>query len=79
MPIGEVQKVDPQPAPPAPTVHSGASLIPPQNWMLNVPRGVRATLIITGADVRPEDLKRLKSQIDFLVDAFSDNDEGDKD
>lgn len=51
---------------------AGPSLIPPQNWVLSVPRGVKAQLVITGTDVKPEDLKRLKAQIDFLVDSFSD-------
>ena len=47
-------------------------MIPTQNWVLSVPRGVKAQLTITGADVKPEDLKRLKSQIDFLVDSLND-------
>jgi hypothetical protein len=55
---------------------AGASLIPPQNWVLSVKRGVKATLLISGTDVKPEDLKRLKAQIDFLVDSFSDEEEG---
>lgn len=48
--------------------------LPPMNWVLSVPRGVRAQLIITG-NVRADDLKRLKAQIDFLADSLTDTDE----
>jgi hypothetical protein len=44
--------------------------LPAMNWVLSVPRGVRAQLIITG-DVKAEDLKRLKTQIDFLIDSLA--------
>lgn len=47
--------------------------LPPMNWVLSVPRGVRAQLIITG-NVRADDLKRLKAQLDFLVDSLDDPD-----
>lgn len=46
------------------------STIPPQNWVLSVPRGVRAELKIVGQDVQPQDLERLKEQIDFLRNSF---------
>lgn len=47
-----------------------AGAIPPQNWVLSVPRGVRAELKIVGQDVQPQDLERLKEQIDFLRNSF---------
>jgi len=46
------------------------STIPLQNWVLSVPRGVRAELRIVGQDVQPQDLERLKEQIDFLRNSF---------
>lgn len=49
--------------------------LPPMNWVLSVPRGVRAQLIITG-NVRADDLKRLKAQVDFLMDSLDDSDDG---
>jgi hypothetical protein len=51
---------------------SVASSIPPLSWVLSVPRGIRAELRITGKDVKRDDLKRLKQQIDFLVESFDD-------
>lgn len=46
--------------------------LPLLSWVLSVPRGVRAELRIVGKDVRRDDLKRLKQQIDFLVESFED-------
>lgn len=46
--------------------------IPPQSWVLSVPRGVSAELRITGKEVTKGDLLRLKQQIDFLVESFED-------
>lgn len=57
------------PQPPNKPAVQQQQLIPPMNWVLSVPRGVRAQLIITG-NVKADDLKRLKTQIDFLVDSF---------
>lgn len=74
LPMSEVSKTEPPPniQPPAdPPPPVGAARIPPMNWVLSVPRGVRAQLIITG-DVKPDDLKRLKAQIDFLAESFAD-------
>lgn len=82
IPMTQVTKTDP-PTPPLglppqfPPATDGIgkplqSLIPPMNWVLSVPRGVRAQLIITGSEVKAEDLRRLKAQIDFLVDSFTD-------
>lgn len=42
------------------------------NWVLSVPRGVSAELRIFGKEVRPDDFRRLKAQIDFLVDSLTD-------
>jgi hypothetical protein len=61
-----------QPGKPGTGEPSGATL-PPLSWVLSVPRGVRAELRITGKEVRREDLERLKKQIDFLVESFSDD------
>ena len=50
-------------------------LVPPMNWVLSVPRGVSAELRIYGKEIKPDDLRRLKAQIDFLVESLSDETE----
>lgn len=59
----------PQPSSAAPL----GSAIPPQSWVLSIPRGVTAELRISGRELRREDLERLKKQIDFLVESFEDS------
>lgn len=59
--------------PPPPSGATAPLAIPPMNWVLSVPRGVSAELRIFGNEVRPDDLRRLKAQIDFLVESLSDD------
>lgn len=46
--------------------------IPPMRWVLSVPRGVSAELKIVGSDVRADDLRRLKAQIDLFAETLVD-------
>jgi hypothetical protein len=80
---GLLDEVDPEiPSVPAPNRHNegrvagrsaneGLSVpsIPAQTFVLSVPRSVRAELKIFG-QVQPQDLDRLKEQIDFLRESF---------
>jgi len=55
----------PQSAKPVPGVHTFT-------WALSIPRNVRAELRLFGGDLRVEDVRRLKKQIESLEEAFSD-------
>jgi len=44
-------------------------------WSLSIPRNVRAELRLIGSDLRVEDVRRLKKQIESLEEAFQDSEE----
>lgn len=55
-----------QPGKPAPSVHLFT-------WSLSIPRNVRAELRLIGSDLKVEDVRRLKKQIEALEESFRDS------
>lgn len=43
------------------------------SWSLSIPRNVRAELKLTGTELKVEDVRRLKKQIESLEEAFEDS------